>query len=440
MPVDLSDVSSLEDESMPEFRREMILAEKHAEKLKIQQRQDLLGKQEVKDASLDVSNMDLLDDGSESEDEIPSENLFFQEDTPVHLDLSLANSTRLSQTRLMNMLEHPNCNDYVIGALLNVFVTSNDISATNEAEDGGRSGPSGKLDKLIHEVHPYMLGHHVVFQIDSIRKVKRYEVHGSKYGRCTHENIDSMAKLGSLGKCEFKIVGKVLSSSSGGVLSTREKCICSVSDICNAPFVEEAMNFGDDKLARDLQIVSSNLQAFTFTDEDVQAILERKLLEQDGDVGSFKGRSGLIAAIQRISHEIELLVEAAKNDPSQLSRLAEREKKKQELEEQLKNFKVPTKIPVFVKNSAILRASDDLVGKGVTRKTTKPTPMIMVPTMKTESSETEASPTASRFTKSLENLPTEKQEELISAYLSVRFSCLVYNVFSIYKILTWTLG
>ncbi|UVC54259.1 hypothetical protein MACJ_003795 [Theileria orientalis] len=433
MKDDLSDISSAEEEGysdMPEFKREQILAERHAEQLKKKQRRNLIESSRVeKDESIDELDKDLdyLDDIIEEtlekpqEDQLNDKTLFNDDvgtiplpskseksESVKHVTASLANAAKVSKSKALNILEHPNYNEYISGTLMNVYISVDSTKLTPL--------PSEKTfeAKSLSETFPKLIGKHVVFQVESALKCEKYDVHGTNYVTCDHRSKNL------LGRTEYLFCGRILNVNSN-VFNTL--VLVSVNDVCNMPFYDQDITFGDEDFAQFLKHIANNMKSFTFTDEDVQMILEKKLLDR---TPSTMGRKSLISEIQRYSHEIELLMEAARNDPSQIARLKEHERKKQELVEKLNRYNKPAVANQYsVKTSSLLCASDDLSSKGVMRKTTKPTPMIMgrrpinylVPNVKDEETQNEMNEMRNIFKRTLNDLKRNKQQYILDQYL-----------------------
>eukprot|EP00375_Theileria_parva_P000075 XP_762744.1 hypothetical protein [Theileria parva strain Muguga] len=413
---DSSDASPVEDDElsdMPEFERELLLAEKHAEEVRLKQRMSLLWESSgvgpdstglyedlyYLDDVVDETSEKLQEPGvlfkddnkgsgktskaSKSDPKVAKSGKISQskdeDDKPTFnpITVSIANSAKLSKTRTLNILEHPNFNEYLSGALINLFITVESLRLSPV-----KSSPKRLKAVPICELFPKLISKHVVFQIECAVPSETYDVFGSNLNSCDH-----FSKL-FLSKCSYVLCGKVLNVATE---ASNTFVLVSVCDICNSSFQEEQLNFGDEYFAEFLKQISDNLKSvlfltpghsltshvdsFTFTDEDVQIILEQKLRERSSIPNK---KTSLISEIQRYTHEIELLSESAKNDPSQILRLKDHEKRRQELVDDLNNLgDSKTNSRFSLRNSSIISTSDDLSNKTVTRKITKPTPMIM---------------------------------------------------------------
>ncbi|XP_955327.1 uncharacterized protein TA18690 [Theileria annulata] len=456
-----SDVSSFEDEEfseMSEFRREQLLAEKHAKEVKLKQRRSLLrenSKLEQEDSIDLYEDFDFLDEILDEtvEDSQKSDKLFDddnldseiasktgksdtkvgksdklsqdedKEDKPTvkAMTVEISNSAKLSKSRTLNILEHPSCNEYLSGALINLFVSVENLELSPL-----KSSVKHFKAKPIGDCFPRIISKHVVFQIESAVPCEPYDVFGNNFNSCDHSSKVFMSK------CSYLLCGRVLNISTE-VFNTL--VLVSVNDVCNSSFQEEQLNFGDEYFVEFLKQISNNLKSvlfphlyiilgilFAFTDEDVQMILEQKLQER---TSAPSGKMSLIAEIQRYTHEIELLTEAARNDPSNIMRLKEHEKQRQQLVDELKKLKDSnSSTPFSFKNYSILSTSDDLSIKTIIRKITKPTPMIMgifhrVPNMRGDSIHIDLIENKNGYKRTLNDLNLSRQTHLINHYLQV---------------------
>lgn len=394
------------EKPMTDFQREMILAERHAENVRKRQRENLLNK----DASgsgkggreQDMEEGMIMEDPLEGfQEEIhfpkPQESgdigrtaLFEDEVEEIqYAQASLVNRARVSKQRALHILEHPHCSKYLVGTVMRVLVMLSD------APDS------------VGSVHPNLVGTHVVFKLERLVKVKDYPVYGYNFGNhCDHDIREFM------GNANYHFIGRVLTGQQSTAV-----CKVHLNEICSAPISQEEIKFGGEFITRDLTRAAANLRSFTFTDEDVKLMLERKLLKESSTPVEFNGnRSKLIVAIQRISHEIELLTEMVQNDPSKLDQLRALENRKAEMDEQLQKMKAPTRTPLFVRNCAVLRASCEPNSRaGVMRKITQPTPMIMF--NNPEIQQTTSHGNRKRERRSITDLTATEQRQLVKAYV-----------------------
>lgn len=373
---DVSDVSSIDDD-IPEYRREMLIAEKHAEHLKRKQMQRLL---EESNANLgkrkeftqkDPSGLDQYNFGQDDdliadviEDQELEDKTLFSEPLPkvaqISIPSAVCQAARVTKTRLLHILEHPQCSEYLSGVLLKVLVSQDEMYNTGQYT-------------TIASANPQLVGKHVVFMVDSLKGVDPYPVYGNRYKQCDHEKRNVIARA------IYKLVGKVMSREAGLDISANHHII-SINDVCNLGIEANELTFGSEALLIKLEQVSLRLKRFTFTDEDVKNILKKKYFtkEKSGEYEEPKTKGGLIIAIQRINHEIELLGEMSSEDPGNIGKLEELEARKLELEARLRGMKEPNQMPAFPRASAVFRPTN-FINDSMRRKTTQPTAMIMVP-------------------------------------------------------------
>ncbi|GFE52889.1 RNA polymerase-associated RTF1, putative [Babesia ovis] len=402
------DASSSDGEkNMTDFQREMLLAERHAEKLRKRQRENLLNREsgakrsrdsyQVGEDVIDEDPFDMLnDDDIGSDDIVDGGNIntggtLFDEDIEnvAQAPAVLVNRARISKTRALHILEHPNCSKYIIGSVVRILVNA-------DAAPGS-----------ISSQYPHLVNSHAIFKIERLVKTKEYAVYGNSVETsCDHEIQEF------LGKTTFTLLGRVMTDRRSDAL-----CKVGLNQICNAQIAQEEIKFGGELIIRDLNRAAINLRNFTFTDDDVRLILERKLFKESMEDGEFQGgRSQLIAAIQRTSHEIELLTELVKNDISKIDQLRALETRKAKLEEQLLTMKAPTRNPIFVKSCPVLRANNEPSARGgAVRKTTQPTPMIMF--NNPEPQDAFSNETRKRERRSIADMSYEEQKELVLAYV-----------------------
>lgn len=400
------------DAPLTDFQREMILAEKHAENVRKRQRENLLNSDpqaankadislEMEEGMIEPDPFDILTDDDATTDMMgtndPGASTLFEDEAeqiPM-VPTPVVNKARVSKQRALHILEHPHCSKYLVGTIMRILVTVD-------------SSPDS-----VSSIHPKLLYSHAIFKVERLVKANKYPVYGCNFGNsCDHEIKEF------LGYAAYHIMGRVMSGQQ-----TTPLCRITLNDICSLPISEEEIKFGGEFIVRALTQAAANLRSFTFTDEDVQLMLERKLLKESVDPSTFQGsRSKLIVAIQRTSHEIELLAELVKNDPSKLEQLRALEARKGKLEEQLQNMKAPSRTPLFVKNCAVLRASaEPTSSSGVMRKTTQPTPMIMFNTP--ESQEVPGNENRKIERRSISEMSVGEQRKLIHAYTKHMKDC-----------------
>ncbi|CDR96488.1 hypothetical protein, conserved [Babesia bigemina] len=413
------------NERLTDFQREMILAEQHAENLRKRQRRNLLNEDFgptvsidaneeedglIEEDPLDMNNLnDIIEDTTTKADAAASDDVaLFDEETDQQslAPTSLVNKARVSKTRALHILEHPHCSKYLVGSLMRIWIT-----------------PDAAPDSVSSQ-HPHLVNTHAIFKVERLVKTNEYVVYGDSVGNsCDHEIREF------LGKTSYSILGRLMTDRRSDTLNK-----IGLNDVCSAPILQEEIKFGGEWLIRDLNQAATNLRnvsfphgifimmQFTFTDEDVQLILERKLLKESVEQTEFQGgRSSLIAAIQRTSHEIELLTELVKNDTSKIDHLRALEARKAKMDEQLQTMKALTRNPLFIKTCPVLRANAEPSARGgAVRKTTQPTPMIMFNNIETQ----EIFPTEirRRERKTVSEFSYEEQKELVIAYITVSIS------------------
>ncbi|GIX61873.1 RNA polymerase-associated protein RTF1 [Babesia caballi] len=398
---------------LTDFQREMLLAEKHAESVRKRQRQNLFSSESsfeknrevvaepeegtIEEDPFDLPNSDYVGAEYASASDIPvadASTLFADEVEHVaQAPVALVNKARVSKTRALHILEHPHCSKYLVGCVMRIWVTA-DAAAES-----------------VSSQYPNLINTHAIFKVERLLKAKEYPVYGDNVGNsCDHEIREF------LGKTPFYMMGRVLAERASNAL-----CRIGINDICSLPITQEEIKFGGEWLMRDLNQAATNLRNFTFTDEDVQLILERKLLKESSDQVDIQGgRSKLIAAIQRTSHEIELLTELVKHDPSKIDHLRALEERKAKIDEQLQSVKTPSRNPIFIKNCPVLRAHGEPSARGgAVRKTTQPTPMIMWPAVNApETQNVFTSEPRKRERRSIADMSYEEQKELELVYIT----------------------
>lgn len=391
---------------MTDFQREMILAEQHADNVRKRQRENLLSREqmpvvrprnnmEIEEGMILEEHLEELaaDEISPQPEDAPdsSRTTLFEDDADEldYADAGVVNKARVSKLRALHILEHPHCSKFLVGTVMRVLVS---LDADPDS---------------ISSIYPTLINSHAILKVESLVKTKDYPVYGYNNGNhCDHQIKEF------LGNANYNIMGRILNGQSGQPL-----CKINLNDICSLQITQEEIKFGGEFLVRDLNQAAANLRSFTFTDEDVQLMLMRKLMKESAAPGNFDGsRSKLIVAIQRTSHEIELLTELVKNDPSKLEHLRALEARRAKMEEQLQTMKAPTKTPIFVKNCAVLRVTDEQNSKGgVTRKTTQPTPMIIGSTQ--DNYDSISGEHRKRERRSIGDLSLAEQRQLVKAYM-----------------------
>eukprot|EP00371_Babesia_bovis_P002725 XP_001611372.1 hypothetical protein [Babesia bovis T2Bo] len=417
-----------DDSTMTDFQREMLLAEQHAEILKKRQRERLFntkgllkrvndGSEIPQSSAMDTEDFDTMtninDDITVKMNRSNRSDTLFTDDarTLEPAPVILVNRARISRIRALHIMDHPNRSKYLVGSILHIFVN-----------------PDASPDSISSQ-YPHLINSHVIFHVERLITSEDYPVYGSTTGNnCDHDIYEY------LGKTMYCLLGRVMTEPLSEVL-----CRVGLNEICSSPITQEQIKFGGANLLRDLNRVAINLRNFTFTDDDVRQILEKRLFkESDDDVTFQGGRSQLITTIQRTSHEIELLTEIVKNDASKVEKLRALEARKEKLEQHLSSMKTPVRNRLFIKNCPILRAKNEPSARGgAIRKVTQPTPMILCELwMFCINRRSVNHPTPQELVmneqrnlepKGIADLSFKQQEELVVAYLEVSCCYGYYN-------------
>ncbi|KAK2196069.1 hypothetical protein BdWA1_002668 [Babesia duncani] len=397
MSRDISDVSSNEDDTLgdlPEFKREMLLAERHAEQLRLKHQQQLIQQGtsigpkslyatslSLPEQTLEYMDAETLEDNVQIPPDSNAEEKLFDDDNRQEnrlLNVALVNTARVSKSGALHILEHPRSLDYLKGALLRIFISGNNESKAKDS---------------VAILFPTLYGLHAVFRIERLVHVEEYHVYGTKFQACDHDE-----KTNVLGNSNVLFRGTVLSHSGTNA------CTVSLNDVCNAPFVKQDLINVRDDIAQDLTNIANVLKGFTFTDEDVALILEKRATRP------VASKYAIISEIQQINDELQLL---SKQVPLQTSKIEALEHRKSIMEAQLKSLKGTKKQEIFAKSYKVLRASND--NATTLRKTTQPTPMIMCPVKETEDSEN----TRQFKKRTLHDLSLDEQVAFISNYVGI---------------------
>ncbi|ORM41095.1 Mediator of RNA polymerase II transcription subunit 31 [Babesia sp. Xinjiang] len=403
-----SSLSSDENNNMTDFQREMMLAEKHAEKVRKRQRENLLNKaapiERPKEKPVEVEEGMILED---TPDRLPDNNIgndfMYNDDVSANVTstlfedeveqvaqvpVTLLNKARISKTRALHILEHPNCSNYLAGTVAKILVKT------------------GTTPDSVGSQYPSLVNSHAIFKVERLVKTKEYPVYGSNMGNdCDHQIQEFLGKAG------YNLMGRILTDRRSDAISR-----VGLNEICSAPITQDEVKFGGESIVCDLERAAANLRNFTFTDEDVRIILERKLFKESMEDGEFQGGRGqLIAAIQRISHEIELLTELVKTDVSKIEHLRALEARKAKLDEKLSTMKATSRNPIFVKNCPVLRANAEPSRGGAIRKTTQPTPMIIFNNPGTQ--DVFANESRKRERRTIGEMSYEEQKDLVLTYI-----------------------
>ncbi|ESS31619.1 RNA polymerase-associated protein RTF1 [Toxoplasma gondii RUB] len=203
------------------------------------------------------------------------------------ISLELLNGVRLSTERLLHMLEHPQAEKFVRGCFVKV------------------PQPAAAASKSPSPESPPVAW---VCQIVGLRPCAPYFVPKASGTLAESAGLGAESRRGSV-PCAVKLLLRVAPKASAKF--DRE---FSLAELLNSPVTpaeyegwkKKLQEFDSvEDLSKKLRAKLQQLKEFTFTDEDVQAILSKK---QDSGAGSFLMTTGtLLKQLMSIKHEMDSL-------------------------------------------------------------------------------------------------------------------------------------
>lgn len=212
-------------------------------------------------------------------------------------------AARLSRKRLLHMLEHPRRMDYLLGAILKVFVSaSRQIITTNNTFSA----------EPIASASPESVNKHVMCQIVTLNACDQYKV--CEIIGCQHDaNVTGIDNF--IGSSKYVIHCVIMDDPYTNKLSASSTPIMvTLNDICDTPFNDIEIGKLKDFVIKTSSVetwynkvkhIIKRLKEFTFTDDDVQTILKNKTSETSPSEGYNKRE--LIREIQACSNELDIL-------------------------------------------------------------------------------------------------------------------------------------